>query len=77
MDGPVMLADSHRNMKTQPPPVKLPAVPNIGVAEARQLLDLALQKEALTAQDEIPDDAKHRALSELTGSSIMLPTRKP
>lgn len=46
-----MLAHSRWNMKTQPPPVNSPAVPHFSVAEARQLLELAITQDRPTSQD--------------------------
>ena len=77
MEGPMVMAESRLNMKKLTSPAVIPAVPIIGIAEAPRLLDLALQNETLGTQGDVSPDAKHRALNELTGSSIMLPTRKP
>ncbi len=77
MDSLMIWTKIDQNMKTTSPQTIETATPVIGVDEARRLLDLAIQNEALLAKGEVPDAAQHRALNELTGSSMLLPSKKP
>ncbi len=73
----MVMAEVERNMENTSPPIIETATPIIGVDEARRLLDPATQNEALLVKGDLPDHAKHRALNELTGLSILLPTKNP
>ena len=57
-------------------PIQTMPSPAVGVATARMLLDLALQKETATEGTEDADTARQRAINKLTGSSIILPQKE-